>query len=480
MPVAVCTSRLSCGKGGKAPIFTPVWDASGASRIIHLNARASSRRPRHWFTMADIFISYSKSDHPLALKLSAFLESEGWSVWWDKSLGAADHYRDEIIKQLAQARAVITIWTERSVHSDWVRAEAGRAKAEGKLIPVKTPELAYADIPIPFGEMHTENISSLDLIRAAIVAQLAKPLVPQSSLRQITGMFKHQVLIWIGIGGTVITVFASASVILDLADWAKDVVRNWDEWTQMLWGWIFSLVQVKVPKVLAPIISFTVFTAMLVAGVNLSVRSGKAAVKSENAVSLARKACIFTGGLILYLGTVLLLVMGIAALEEEVGPLEWAWGVSWWVPIGFQIVYLGYFVKERSWVWIASVLFLFMGGCLVLAPLWQQAGTSSPTELALVFGFAWMVLFQICWMAAILFSPLKQLTRRLIFVVLGVLTLVVLSEISKVNFHQYLRPTTISDTKRLAHFNALLNRCRFNLSRFPVCVSDQPKLYRFI
>jgi hypothetical protein len=51
--------------------------------------------------MSDIFISYSKADHALALKLSAFLESEGWSVWWDKSLAAADLYRDEIMKQLA-------------------------------------------------------------------------------------------------------------------------------------------------------------------------------------------------------------------------------------------------------------------------------------------------------------------------------------------------------------------------------------------
>jgi hypothetical protein len=103
--------------------------------------------------MSDIFISYSKADHALALKLSAFLESEGWSVWWDKSLGAADLYRDEIMKQLAAARAVITIWTENSVRSDWVRAEAGRAKADGKLIPVKTPDLTYGDIPLPFGEM---------------------------------------------------------------------------------------------------------------------------------------------------------------------------------------------------------------------------------------------------------------------------------------------------------------------------------------
>jgi hypothetical protein len=64
--------------------------------------------------MADIFISYSKSDHALALKLSTFLQSEGWTVWWDRSLGAADLYRDEIMKQLAAARAVITIWSIRS------------------------------------------------------------------------------------------------------------------------------------------------------------------------------------------------------------------------------------------------------------------------------------------------------------------------------------------------------------------------------
>jgi hypothetical protein len=67
--------------------------------------------------MADIFISYSKADHALAL--SAFLEVEGWTVRWDKSLGAADHYRDEIMKQLAAARAVISIWTPNSIESDW-------------------------------------------------------------------------------------------------------------------------------------------------------------------------------------------------------------------------------------------------------------------------------------------------------------------------------------------------------------------------
>jgi hypothetical protein len=47
-------------------------------------------------------------------------------------------------------------------------------------------------------------------------------------------------------------------------------------------------------------------------------------------------------------------------------------------------------------------------------------------------------------MVAILFSPPQQLTRRLVFVVLGVLTLVVLSEISQLNLHQYVKPPKVS------------------------------------
>src|SRR5262245_56048249 len=174
--------------------------------------------------MSDIFISYSKADHAVALKLSAFLESEGWSVWWDKSLGAADLYRDEIMKQLAAARAVITIWTENSIKSDWVRAEAGRAKADEKLIPVKTSEVAYADIPLPFGEMHTENISSTELIRAAIVGQLAKPAVTPSTFWQITSTFKYNVLTWIGIVGSAITLFANFSGVLIFSDLIRELV----------------------------------------------------------------------------------------------------------------------------------------------------------------------------------------------------------------------------------------------------------------
>ena len=134
--------------------------------------------------VADIFISYSKPDRDKVVLLAAYLESEGWTVWWDTKLAVGDTFRDEIMKQLTSARAVIVLWTQISVKSDFVRAEAGRAKADGKLIPVKMGDVQYNDIPLPFGEMHTEEIGKRDLIRAAVLAQLANRLWNQPHYTQ--------------------------------------------------------------------------------------------------------------------------------------------------------------------------------------------------------------------------------------------------------------------------------------------------------
>ena len=216
--------------------------------------------------MADVFVSYAKTDRPLASKLVAMLEAEGWKVWWDTSLATADLYRDEIMKQLASARAVIAIWTPNSIRSDWVRAEAGRAKAEGKLIPVKTPDVAYADIPLPFGEMHTENLKSIELIRAAIVAQLAKPAVEPSPWALLGKGFKYEVLTWIGIVGGALTLFTNLGAVLKLADWARVLVQHWKEWTHAFWVWVFSWLEIHLSLFWSAVLSFMLFWSLLTIG----------------------------------------------------------------------------------------------------------------------------------------------------------------------------------------------------------------------
>jgi hypothetical protein len=308
--------------------------------------------------MADIFLSYSKSDHALARKLSAFLESEGWSVWWDKSLGAADHYRDEIMKQLVAARAVITIWSPNSIQSDWVRAEAGRAKADGKLVPLKTSELTYADIPLPFGEMHIENVTSTELIRAAIVAQLSKPASPQAPFWQVTRTFKYQVLTWVGIVGSAITVFANLQGVLDLADWARELVNHWREWNQIIWGWVFSLIGVKLPRPVAPVISFSVFTAILIVGVNLAERRAFREAVIRQYIWLE-----FLAGVLWY---ILMFVVMLGMIGFSPRSNEWIILFSFILPVG----YLLFHVKERRlYILLASVLFFFLTACLLRVPL---------------------------------------------------------------------------------------------------------------
>jgi TIR domain len=159
--------------------------------------------------MADIFISYAKADRPLALKLAAMLEAEGWKTWWDTSLTIGDDFRNEIMTELGRARAVIVIWTDASIKSDWVRSEAGRAQADRKLIPVKLPHLVYEDLPPPFDVLHTENIGEDDKIKAAVVAQLAKPAAEPSALTLLTKGFRYELLTWFGIVGGALTLFTN-------------------------------------------------------------------------------------------------------------------------------------------------------------------------------------------------------------------------------------------------------------------------------
>src|SRR5262245_20035837 len=108
--------------------------------------------------------------------------------------------------------------------------------------------------------MHTESIASTDLIRAAIVAQLAKPPVSQSPFWQITALFKYHALIWIGIIGSSIALFVRLNTVLDMADWAKQLVSHWHYWSQLLWEWVF------VPKEYVPFMSFITFSIILTIG----------------------------------------------------------------------------------------------------------------------------------------------------------------------------------------------------------------------
>ena len=86
--------------------------------------------------MPDIFLSYNREDQAVARHFAEAFEREGFSVWWDVSLRSGEAYDKITEDALNDARAVVVLWSPRSVGSRWVRAEATEADRTNKFIPV--------------------------------------------------------------------------------------------------------------------------------------------------------------------------------------------------------------------------------------------------------------------------------------------------------------------------------------------------------
>lgn len=106
--------------------------------------------------MADIFISYASEDRARVRPIAEALMTRGFNVWWDRSLAAGQDYTAIIERELKNAKAVIVVWTQSSASSTFVRDEAGRARDDGRLVPVM---LDKVDIPLGFGAFQAEDFS---------------------------------------------------------------------------------------------------------------------------------------------------------------------------------------------------------------------------------------------------------------------------------------------------------------------------------
>lgn len=100
--------------------------------------------------MADVFISYARSTEQCARALAEVIEADGHSVWYDARLPAHRTYGDVIREQIDAAKAVLIIWSNEAVASQWVRSEADRGRHNGTLIQVRIEDCA---LPMPFDQI---------------------------------------------------------------------------------------------------------------------------------------------------------------------------------------------------------------------------------------------------------------------------------------------------------------------------------------
>ena len=105
--------------------------------------------------MSDIFISYSSKDRPWVEQFAKALETHGWSVWWDRNIPTGGSFNQVIRQELSTAKCAIVVWSEQSVESEWVQAEAAEAKKQDKYLPVKINE---SDIPLGFTQRTFQSL----------------------------------------------------------------------------------------------------------------------------------------------------------------------------------------------------------------------------------------------------------------------------------------------------------------------------------
>lgn len=129
--------------------------------------------------MAGVFLSYARDDAPKAKTLAKFLESAGHTVWWDRHIHGGSDYSDEIEAALDRADVVLVLWSNKSVHSQWVRDEAAVGRDSGRLVPVlldeSSPPLGFRQIQsIPMGGWSGRGRPpDFDSVTAAIAAHAA-------------------------------------------------------------------------------------------------------------------------------------------------------------------------------------------------------------------------------------------------------------------------------------------------------------------
>lgn len=106
--------------------------------------------------LADVFLSYARSNEGSARRVAQCLRATGFSVWFDENLPAHRAYSDVIEDQLEAAKAVLVLWSADAVKSHWVRSEANRGRQTGRLVQVRLDE---ARLPMPFDQIQCAELS---------------------------------------------------------------------------------------------------------------------------------------------------------------------------------------------------------------------------------------------------------------------------------------------------------------------------------
>ena len=142
--------------------------------------------------MTDVFLSYAREDRERARTVASALETQGWSVWWDRKIVAGQSFDRAIEEQLKSARAVVVLWSIHSIDSEWVRNEAADASEREALVPALLDDVKQ---PLEFRRRHAANLTAwsgdptdpeFQVLHQGLTAKCGRPRAALSGTEGVT------------------------------------------------------------------------------------------------------------------------------------------------------------------------------------------------------------------------------------------------------------------------------------------------------
>jgi TolB-like protein/tetratricopeptide (TPR) repeat protein len=155
---------------------------------------------------ATVFFSYSRENQKQARPIINVLQQAGYAVWWDGLLTGGERFSQTTATALANARAIVVLWSKTSIQSPWVHDEATEGRDRHCLIPLSLdgsmPPLGFRQfqtIDLSRGGRHTGSREMRQLIEA--VAALHERPPPPPSPRVIRIGRRQVILASVAVAG---------------------------------------------------------------------------------------------------------------------------------------------------------------------------------------------------------------------------------------------------------------------------------------
>jgi hypothetical protein len=254
---------------------------------------------------------------------------------------------------------------------------------------------------------------------------------------------RYTILTWIGIIGATLTLFSSAAGALNLADWASIIVKNWDRWTHTVWSWTLSWLGIEIPRHWSYLLTFLLFYASTTVGTWLAYRRDARGLKAgtqepptwdfrhvwvEDELSQFFLVSILCGYPI---GAALLL--GLHHHGESVALKPYAPILFLALSTLLAWLFLIFFGREIRRSFCNILVVAILSFVIAFAPSRVLLAQEYIVRAGAAYMLAFSGYFPMLALIPLAVMPARILNRRLLIILVGVVLLLILNEVSKLD-----------------------------------------------